>query len=109
VLWLRALRIAEFTASMYAINRMVEPITGRAPFQLSSFVPMFSVYSSIFDYGNAWDEVMPKRFGILMKDAISDYIRYDNLDKFRKLILNTLVPAGVQMERMIETYFAMRD
>ncbi|TET41288.1 MAG: hypothetical protein E3J66_05535, partial [Dehalococcoidia bacterium] len=100
--WQRRLRmVAEFMAVITVINMVADRLIDRKPWQLSSFIPFFSIQMGGIDATNKWNNPLPIRYTGDFWDGLMGIIKYGNLTKMRKFLIAYHVPTGTQTNRVL--------
>ena len=98
-------RMAKWIVGMYVTNAVGQAAVGRSPWEWEAFMPFASVFEGALGssgrYARAGGPVGYAATTQLMK-AVRNYVEHGDLDETRRWIMRYTVPAGTQINRMIE-------
>ena len=97
----RAVALFQWMGAIVATNMVIDQVSGRSPWQLSSFIPFWSVMGAGLDAGNTWNYPLPVKYVADLKKGISDVTRHGNWNRIRAWAMRYHMPAGTQAERMV--------
>lgn len=100
---------ATFLACIFAVNMIVDRLTGRKPWVISSFIPFYAILQGVTDPTNPWNYPLPIQYGADFWKAFESYIKYENWDKIRKWLLRYHMLGGTQFNRIIEGSIAIAE
>ena len=94
---------AAFLVTILVINMVIDRLTNRKPWVVSSFIPMFSILGAGFEPGDAWNLPLPIKYVNDFWRGFNDVIKYDDFTKLRKWVLTYhFFFGGSQINRMID-------
>jgi len=105
----RMLGLARWFSAMAALNIASEKINNRQPWQLSSFIPFWSVMLMGADAGNSWNLPLPIKYGADFKKGITDYLKHGNWTKLRSWAIRYHMLGGIQINRTLLGIEAVAD
>jgi len=97
---IRVKMLVRWFAAMMVINMVADKAINRKPWELSSFIPFFSIMGAGMDSDNPWYLPMPVKYVAEFKDAIEDILKYDNWTDLRQWVVRYHVLGGTQINRM---------
>jgi len=99
----RLMLTTAFLISIVVINIVMDKLTNRKPWILSSFIPMFAILQGAVDPGDAWYLPLPAKYINDFWRGFNDAIQYDDYTRLKRWILNYHFPfGGSQINRMID-------
>ena len=100
---LKAKRLIEFAAAMYAANMVASAVLGRdkGPWTVGSFFPYIGWIAGQGRYGQAAEPLLIRAAKDFQK-AGRAVVYYDDWREARKFLLRYRVPAGTQIEKTLE-------
>ena len=97
----RVFMLLRWVAAMVAINTVIDKAIGRKPWQLSSFIPFFSIIGAGLDSGNPWYYPMPVQYVAEWWDGVEAVLKYDNWTKLRTWAIRYHFLGGTQINRTL--------
>jgi len=101
--------LAQWFGAMFAFNVVGEKLNGRQPWQLSSFIPFFSVMMIGTDPTNTWNLPMPAKWSADLIKGIQDVTARGSWIRLRSWAIKYHMLGGTQIDRTLKGIEAVAD
>lgn len=105
----RLVGLAHWTAMMFAFNTVGETVNNRQPWQLSSFVPFWSLMVMGTDPGNTWNMPLPAKYIADFKKGVEDVVQHGSWTRLRTWGIRYHMIGGTQIDRTVKGIEAVAD
>lgn len=105
----RLISLAHWFGAMAAFNIVGEKLNDRQPWQLSSFIPFFSVLTAGADPSSTWNRPLPIKYSADLIKGIQDVTARGSWIRLRSWAIRYHMLGGTQIDRTLKGIEAVAD
>ena len=105
----RMVALAYWFSAMMAFNAVGEKFNNRQPWQLSSFIPFWSVMLMGTDAGNSWNLPLPIKYVADFKKGVEDYYKNGSWTRLRSWAIRYHMLGGTRIDKTLRGIEAVAD